>query len=209
MVVVAAGWLWLSVACFACVYAWCLNNAYMPTNGDEMVYAHIARLTAESQQWLPLVSDLPHMRNTKPPLLFWQAMVAGAWGEAWQLWCLRMPSLVYLALVAVGMTAVLHRWVGEWRTPAWALLCLLASWGTFRYGRPFLTTAPEMFWFSLPLLHVLLAPGIGGWRPPPGSNCPIGHRFGWLVLVSLLGPIGWLMFVTRKSRKRRAPPAGL
>jgi hypothetical protein len=63
--------------------------------------------------------------------------------------------------------------------------------------------------WGLPLLHVLLAPGIGGWRPPQGSNCPIGHRFGWLVLVLLLGPIGWLMFVTRKSRKRRVPPAGL
>gem|GEM_PF-1655795 len=61
----------------------------------------------------------------------------------------------------------------------------------------------------LPLLHVLLAPGIGGWRPPPGSNCPIGHRFGWLVLVLLLGPIGWLMFATRKLRKRRVPPPGL
>jgi hypothetical protein len=168
-------WLWLSVACFAVVYAWGLNNAYMPTNGDEMVYAHIARLTAESQQWLPLASDLPHMRNTKPPLLFWQAMVAGAWGEAWQLWCLRAPSLVYLALLAVGMTAVLHRWVGEWRTPAWALLCLFASWGTFRYGRPFLTTAPEMFWFSLPLLHVL-------WRSARTRGLPISNNPGeWLI----------------------------
>ena len=53
----------------------------------------------------------------------------------------------------------------------------------------------------LPLLHVLFAPGVGGFRPPPGSNCPIGHRFGWLVLVLFLGPIGWLMFVTRKSRR--------
>jgi hypothetical protein len=52
---------------------------------------------------------------------------------------------------------------------------------------------------------VLFAPGIGGWRPPPGSGCPIGHRFGWLVLVLLLGPIGWLMFATRK-RRRRSPP---
>lgn len=58
----------------------------------------------------------------------------------------------------------------------------------------------------LPLLHVLFAPGVGGFRPPPGSNCPIGHRFGWLVLVLLLGPIGWLMFVTRKSR-RKTPPS--
>jgi hypothetical protein len=59
--------------------------------------------------------------------------------------------------------------------------------------------------WGLPLLHVLFAPGIGGFRPPPGSNCPIGHRFGWIVLVLFLGPIGWLMFVTRKSRRK--PPA--
>ena len=49
---------------------------------------------------------------------------------------------------------------------------------------------------------LLFAPGVGGFRPPPGSNCPIGHRFGWLVLVLILGPIGWLMFVTRKSRRK-------
>jgi hypothetical protein len=56
--------------------------------------------------------------------------------------------------------------------------------------------------WGLPLLHVLFAPGVGGFRPPPGSNCPIGHRFGWLVLVLLLGPIGWVLFVTRKSRRK-------
>ncbi len=56
--------------------------------------------------------------------------------------------------------------------------------------------------WGLPLLHVLFAPGVGGFRAPPGSNCPIGHRFGWIVLVLLLGPIGWLMFVTRKSRRK-------
>lgn len=178
-------WLWLSVACFALVYAWGLDNAYMPTNGDEMVYAHIARLTADSPHWLPLVSELPNMRNTKPPLLFWQAMVAGGWGEHGQLWLLRVPSLVYLVLVAGAMAVVLHRWVGEWRTPAWALLCFLASWGTFRYGRPFLTTAPEMFWFSIPLLHLL-------WRAASTTGLPIHHHWrewgvwtGWGLLLGI------------------------
>lgn len=71
-------------------------------------------------------------------------------------------------------------------TQTQALIVVLCGWG-------------------LPLLHVLFAPGIGGWRPPSGSGCPIGHRFGWLVLVLLLGPIGWLMFATRK-RRRRSPP---
>ncbi len=58
--------------------------------------------------------------------------------------------------------------------------------------------------YVAPLLHVLLAPGAGSFRPPPGSRCPIGPRFGWLVMVLLLGPIGWLMFMRRRSA-RQAP----
>ena len=54
----------------------------------------------------------------------------------------------------------------------------------------------------LPLAHVLLSPRGGRWTPPPGSGCPLGPRVGWVVLVLLLGPIGWLMFW--RSR-RRAP----
>ena len=53
------------------LYFFGLGSFFAPTNGDEMVYLHIARLTADSGHWLPLVSDLDHMRNTKPPLLFW------------------------------------------------------------------------------------------------------------------------------------------
>ncbi|MBI3451742.1 MAG: hypothetical protein HY057_02710 [Rhodospirillales bacterium] len=59
--------------------------------------------------------------------------------------------------------------------------------------------------YVAPLLYVLLAPSAGPFRPPTGSRCPVGPRVGWLVLVLLLGPIGWLMFVTRK-RRRNAPP---
>ena len=74
-------WPWLALLALAVgLYFFGLGSFYAPTNGDEMVYIHIARLTAEVGQWLPLVSDLDHMRNTKPPLLFWQALVAGDWG---------------------------------------------------------------------------------------------------------------------------------
>lgn len=54
--------------------------------------------------------------------------------------------------------------------------------------------------YVAPLLHVLLSPSAGTFRPPPGSRCPMGPRLGWLVMILLLGPIGWLMFVTRKRR---------
>ena len=147
--------LWMAAALMAVVYAWGLNNQYLPSNGDEMVYAHIARLTADTHQWLPLQTEMPDMRNTKPPVLFWQAMLANGWGQWEQLWVLRVPSLIYLALVCWGMAALLHRWTGEWRSGAWAVLAFLACWGTFRYGRPYLTTAPEMFWYSVGLLYVL------------------------------------------------------
>src|SRR5665647_3162164 len=83
-------WGWLALVAVALlVYAFGLGGQYNPSNGDELVYTHIARLTAESGRWLPLVSDLDHMRNTKPPLLFWQAMVAGDWGRHWSLAALR------------------------------------------------------------------------------------------------------------------------
>ncbi|MCX7270825.1 MAG: hypothetical protein NT095_10105, partial [Burkholderiales bacterium] len=147
--------LWLTVLLVAVLYAWGMDNLYMPSNGDEMVYNHIARLTAASGQWLPLVSDLNDTRNTKPPLLFWQSMVITGWGQHWQLWLLRLPSLIYLTLVSVGMSLLLHRWLREWRTAAWAVLCLLLSWGSLRYGRPYLTTAAEMCWFSLAPAYVL------------------------------------------------------
>ena len=89
-------WRWLALVglCVA-VYLLGLGSPYAPTNGDEMVYIHIARMTAESGHWLPLQSELLGTRNTKPPLLIWQAMVAGGWGAHWSLWALRLPSILY------------------------------------------------------------------------------------------------------------------
>ena len=65
--------------------------------------------------------------------------------------------------------------------------------------------------YLLPLLHVALSGRAGPWRPPPGSRCPLGPRAGWLVMVLLLGPIGWLLFYSARYRRRRhapAPPTG-
>jgi hypothetical protein len=56
--------------------------------------------------------------------------------------------------------------------------------------------------YVAPLVHVLVSPAAGPFRPPPGSRCPIGPRFGWRVMVLLLGPIGWVMFMTRRGARR-------
>jgi hypothetical protein len=36
---------------------------------------------------------------------------------------------------------------------------------------------------------------------PAGSRCPFSPRIGWLVIVLFLGPIGWIMFMTRRRRR--------
>jgi 4-amino-4-deoxy-L-arabinose transferase-like glycosyltransferase len=88
-------WPWvLLLAGLVLLYFFGLDSAYAPTNGDELVYVHIARATAQTGQWLPMASELEQMRNTKPPLLFWQAMVAGDWGQNWSMAALRLPSVV-------------------------------------------------------------------------------------------------------------------
>jgi 4-amino-4-deoxy-L-arabinose transferase-like glycosyltransferase len=141
----------LALLLAAWVYVFGLDSPYAPSNGDELVYAHIARKTAETGHWLPLASELMDTRNTKPPLLFWQAMVAGEWGERWSLAALRTPSLIYLALVAAAIALGLRQLLGRWREGLLAATVFLAFLSTFRYGRTYLTSAPETFWFSLPL----------------------------------------------------------
>lgn len=149
-------WGWgLLLALAVAIYGLGLGNPYIPTNGDEMVYAHIARLTAAAGHWLPLVSELDHMRNTKPPLLFWQALLAGDWGRHWSLAALRTPSLLYTGLLTALVAATVHRITGSAGRAALAACVYLAFFSTFRYGRPFLTSAPETFWLSLPMFWLL------------------------------------------------------
>jgi putative flippase GtrA len=159
------------------LYLWDLGGDFIPRNGDEMVYAHIAFKTAQQWAhggaWLPLVSDLAHMRNTKPPLLFWQAMVAGQMGEAWSLFDLRLPSYLYTLLTTLGLVWATRRWATKYAIHAqtgwpsrlsptglayWTGVCFLAFFSTYRYGRPYLTSAPETFYLCLPVLAWL-----GGW----------------------------------------------
>ncbi len=143
-------------------YLFGLGGDHIPRNGDELVYANIARLTAATGHWLPLQSAWDFMRNTKPPLLFWQAMVAGGWGDHWTLLNLRLPSIAYTWAITL-MVGLL-----TWRiakanahqsdtpghtnsahpvtTGAIAALVYLSFFTTYRYGRPYMTSAPETFW---------------------------------------------------------------
>lgn len=69
---------------------------------------------------------------------------------------------------------------------------------------------PEIAWliliagFALPLAHVAASPRSGPWRPPPGARCPFGPRAGWLVIVLLLGPVGWLLYMRARRKRTRA-----
>ena len=152
----ALPWLWIAlVLATLVVYLFGLGGAYAPTNGDEMVYIHIARMTAESGHWLPLQSEIIGMRNTKPPLLFWQAIVASDWGQNWSLWALRLPSIVYTFITTVLLAFFAHRISGNLRTACLAAVLYLLFFSTFRYGRVYLTSAPETFWLSLPMWWLL------------------------------------------------------
>jgi hypothetical protein len=57
--------------------------------------------------------------------------------------------------------------------------------------------------YVLPVLDVSLSARGGPWTPPPGSRCPLGPRLGWLVLVLMLGPIGWLLYRHGRGRGHR------
>lgn len=145
-------------------YFYGLDSQHIPKNGDEFVYAHITRITADSGHLLPLQSQFNEMRNTKPPLLFWQGIASTHWGQSWSLWNLRYPSVIYTLLTALlvfllaSKLAQVQTVEGN-STPAEtgiiAALTYLAFFSTYRYGRPFLINPAEVFWFFLPFFSLL------------------------------------------------------
>ncbi len=178
-------WVVLALA-IALGYLFQLGGDHIPRNGDELVYAHIARLTAESGHWLPLVSSYDFMRNTKPPLLFWQAMLAGGWGEHWSLFNLRLPSVLYLWATAL-MVALLTRQAvtngaeqGKDQaniSGAIAAIVFLSFFSTYRYGRPYLTSAPETFWLFGVFFAIAWSPAkllASRWKFPLLAGVAIG-----------------------------------
>jgi 4-amino-4-deoxy-L-arabinose transferase-like glycosyltransferase len=143
----------------AFTYLYGLDDVGIPSNGDENVYIHLARLTAASGHWLPLATDVETERNTKPPLLFWQGIASTAQGASWTLWRLRLPNALYTLGIAAMLLALLRRLTGQWQSGALAVVIYLAFYSSYRYGRPFLTDAPEAFWLTLPVVAVLWSRG--------------------------------------------------
>ncbi|HEU0189262.1 MAG TPA: glycosyl transferase family 39 [Gallionella sp.] len=142
-------------------YFFGLDSQHIPKNGDEYPYEQITRLTAASSELLPLRSQMDNMRNTKPPLLFWQGIASTGWGKNWTLWDLRYPSVIYTLLTAAMLFML------GWKLPDRldgtrkietgfvAALAFLAFFTTYRFGRPFLTNPPEVFWLFLPFFVLL------------------------------------------------------
>lgn len=136
-------------------YLYGLDSRFAPKNGDEYPYMHIVRVTADAGSWLPLQSQMDGIKNTKPPLIFWQGIASTNWASNWTLESLRWPSVVYTGLTAFFLFLAVRRFSGKTQTGILASLIWLSFFATYRYGRPFLTDPPEVFWITLPFFALL------------------------------------------------------
>lgn len=224
-------YLWIGLAlAVALGYLFGLAGDHIPRNGDELVYAHIARLTAESGHWLPLVSSFDFMRNTKPPLLFWQAMVAGGWGEHWTLLSLRLPSLAYTWGIALmvgllgwkivrsdastalaetpNVTTVEGRNRHAMVMGAIATLVYLSFFSTYRYGRPYLTSAAETFWLFGVFFAIAWSPAsllASRWKFPLIAGLAIGIGCLYKSFVMVV-PVGFGLALCYQAVGARVAP---
>jgi 4-amino-4-deoxy-L-arabinose transferase-like glycosyltransferase len=178
----SARWPGLAALLLAAVVYWfALGSDHAATNGDELLYAQITRLTADTGEWLPLQAPVERHRNTKPPALFWQGIVSTDWAQHWDLWHLRFPNVLYTFALAVMIFALARKTVGTFSAGVLAALSYLAFFGIYRYGRVFLTSAPEAFWLFLPVF-------ILGMRPSrPGTlTWLLAAAFGLMTGIALL-----------------------
>jgi 4-amino-4-deoxy-L-arabinose transferase-like glycosyltransferase len=136
-------------------YLYGLDSRFAPKNGDEYPYMHIVRMTADAGNWLPLQSEMDGIKNTKPPLIFWQGIASSHWASEWSLLNLRWPSVLYTGLTAFFFFLAVRRFSGKTQTGLLAALVWLSFFATYRYGRPFLADPPEVFWISLPFMALL------------------------------------------------------
>ncbi|UUZ66822.1 hypothetical protein LP416_17085 [Polaromonas sp. P2-4] len=226
-----AHYLWLGLSIVVALgYLFGLGGDHIPRNGDELVYAHIARLTAATGHWLPLVSSYDFMRNTKPPVLLWQAMVAGGWGEHWTLLNLRLPSVLYSWAIALMVGLLTWRIVRsdagtvagappdaippESRNRhaivmgAIAAIVYLSFFSSYRYGRPYLTSAPETFWLFGIFFAMAWSPArllASRWKLPliAGVALGIGCLYKSFAMVV---PVGFALALCYQMVGAQKPP---
>ena len=174
---------WYAMAAVLAVftYFYGLDSQQIPKNSDEYLYVHIARMTAASGHLLPLQSEFATMRNIKPPLMFWHAIAATDWGQKWDLWHLRYPSVIYTLLTAMLVFLLARKLTGKVETGLIALLTYLAFFSTYRFGRPYLTDPGTVFWLFLPFFTLLY------WRPAAFDS-----RLWFPVLLGLETGLGLL-----------------
>jgi 4-amino-4-deoxy-L-arabinose transferase-like glycosyltransferase len=189
---------WLGALCLvlaALAYLHNTGSEHAATNPDEYLYLQIARLTADTGQWLPLQAAKTEHRNTKPPGLFWQGMAATGFGEHWELWRLRLPSALFSLATAAMAFLLARRMSGTFSAGAVAALAYLAFLGVYRHGRVFLTSAPETFWLFLPFFILLMRPrAVLGW----GTALAFGLIFGagllcksFAMIIPSAGALTW------------------
>ncbi len=175
---VGIGWYLGLVALALLAYLFGLDGRYIPKNGDENVYLHILRLTADSGHLLPLQSDLDGMRNTKPPMLFWQGIASTGWGADWSLTALRWPGVVWTFGVAAMVFGLGWRLSGSAQRGLVGMLAFLGCFSIFRYGRPYLTNAPEWFWLFLPFFVL-------AWRGAPAFESRLLAPVGFALAIGI------------------------
>lgn len=191
------------------VYFFGLDSLHTPRNGDEEVYAHITRLTAQSGEWLPLQSTLDGMRNTKPPMLFWQGIASTHWGVDWDWWHLRYPSVIYTLLTAFLLFLLGKRISGKGETGFIAAITYLAFFSTYRYGRPFLVNPGEVFWLFLPFFTLLYWRPVGldsRWFLPllMGVEIGVGLLYKSFALLAPIGMVLTLWYLHHRHYHLRA-----
>jgi 4-amino-4-deoxy-L-arabinose transferase-like glycosyltransferase len=174
-------WWWAVAALGILAYLYSLGGMHIPSTGDEGPYLQITRLTAATGHWLPL-QPAEGLGVTKPPLLFWQGLVASNWGQDWELWRFRLPIVGYTFLSALMVYWVTRRISSDSESAAIAGVVFLAFTSVFHHGRPFITNLPEVFFLSLAYFILLL------YRERSFSR---NYAF-WIGLGMLVGLAAWV-----------------
>ena len=188
-------WWSLVAAIGAFAYLYSLDGMNIPSTGDEGPYLQITRLTAATGHWLPL-QPADGLGVTKPPLLFWQGLLASNWGQDWELWRFRLPIVAYTFITALMVFWVTRRCTKDTESAAIAAVAFLAFTSIFHHGRPFITNLPEVFFLSLSYFifvlyrnasrNPLLWKGLAFWV---GLGVLVGLS-AWVRSIFLLAPVG-------------------